>query len=196
LIIAFGETIVLTGATTSTLDLDAARFAAFALAFVGTAAFWWLYFDDFTQTARRRLELSPDPVVVARDAYMYLHVVLVAGVVLSAVGDKLVIADPTDVLPDSEVAIVAGGPALYLLGQVLFRLRMTGLISSERLGGAVACVLAGLVGTVVPGLVLLAFLVCVLVVVIARERMAEERRRARDEPSPLERFEASAAARD
>ena len=53
---------------------------------------------------------------------MYLHVVLVAGVLLSAVGDELVIAHPTEVLPDAEVAVAAAGPAHYLLGQVLVRL--------------------------------------------------------------------------
>jgi low temperature requirement protein LtrA len=83
MIIAFGETIVLTGATTSELDLDVARFAAFTLAFLGTAALWWLYFDDFTRIAKRRLELAPNPIQLARDSYMYLHVILVAGVILS-----------------------------------------------------------------------------------------------------------------
>jgi hypothetical protein len=104
-----------------------------------------------------------------------------------------VIANPTDVLPDAEVAITAAGLALYLLGHVLFRLRMTGLLSWERLGGA-ACVLAGFAGTVVPALVLAALLVGVLVIVIAGERVIEARRRGRGEPSPLEHFEASAAA--
>ena len=195
MIIAFGETIVLTGATTSELELDAARFTAFALAFVGTAALWWLYFDGFPTIAKRRLELAPNGLQLARDAYMYLHVVFVAGVILSAVGDELVIANPTDVLPDAEVAITAAGPALYLLGHVLFRLRMTGSLSWERLGGAAACVLAGFAGTVVPALVLAALLVGVLVVVIASERVIEARRRGRGEPSPLERFEASARGR-
>ncbi len=193
MIIAFGETIVLTGATTSKLDLDAARFTAFALAFFATAAMWWLYFDYVTRIAKRRLELAPNRTQLARDAYTYLHVVMVAGVILSAVGDELVIAHPTDVLPDAEVAVVAAGPALYLLAHVLFRLRMAGSISWKRLGGAVACVLAGVAGTVVPALVLAALLVGILGAVIGVERVAEARRRSRGEPSPLERLEASAA---
>ena len=193
-LIALGETIVLTGATTSQLDLDLARFTAFTLAFLGTAAMWWLYFDDFTRIAKRRLELAPNPVQLARDAYMYLHVVIVAGVILSAVGDDLVIAHPTDDLADAEVAVAAAGPALYLLGHVVFRLRMTGWISWERLGGAVACVLVGLIGTAVPGLALATLLVAVLVVVIAVEGVAATRRRARGAPSPFERLEESAVA--
>ena len=66
--------------------------------------------------------MASNPVQLARDAYMYLHVVLVAGVLLSAVGDELVIAHPTEVPSDAEVAVAAAGPALYLLGQVLVRL--------------------------------------------------------------------------
>jgi low temperature requirement protein LtrA len=88
MIIAFGETIVLTGATTSELELDAARFTAFALAFLGTAALWWLYFDGFPTIAKRRLELAPNGSQLVGDAYMYLHVVFVAGVIHSAVGDS------------------------------------------------------------------------------------------------------------
>ena len=194
ILIALGETIVLTGATTSELDLDVARFAAFMLAFVGTAAMWWLYFDGFRRIARRRLELASNPVQLARDAYMFLHVVLVAGVILSAVGDKYVIAHPTAVLADAEVAVVAAGPALYLLGQVLVRLRLTGWVYWERLAGSVACVLVGVIGTAVPGLALSTLLVVVLIVVITIEQVVGTRRMARGAPSSFEQPEASAVA--
>ena len=99
-IIALGETIVLTGSTTAELDLDTARIVAFGLAFLGTAALWWLYFDYVARIAERRLELAADRTRLARDAFTYLHAAIVAGVVLSAVGDELVIAHPTDVLPE------------------------------------------------------------------------------------------------
>src|SRR5262249_61537758 len=112
----------------------------------------WLYFDAFRRMARQRLELAPTPVQLARDAYIYLHVVLVAGVILSAVGDKYVIAHPTAVLAGAEAAVIAAGPALYLLGQVLVRLRLTGWVYWERLAGAGACVLVGVIGTGGPGL--------------------------------------------
>jgi low temperature requirement protein LtrA len=194
ILIALGETIVLTGATTSELDLDVARFAAFMLAFLGTAALWWLYFDGFRRIARRRLELASNPVQLARDAYMYLHVVLVAGVLLSAVGDEYVIAHPTAVLADAEVAVVAAGPALYLMGQVLVRLRLTGWVYWERLAGSVACVLVGVIGTAVPGLALATLLVVVLIAVIAIEQFVGTRRRARGAPSPFEQPDASAVA--
>jgi low temperature requirement protein LtrA len=116
-------------------------------------------------------------------------------VILTAVGDELVIAHPSDVLPGREVAVVAAGPALYLVAHVLFRLRMAGSVSWRRLGGALTCVVAGGIGTVVPALGIAALLVGVLVTVIGAERIAAARRHSRGEPSPLERLEASAAGR-
>src|SRR3954468_7534462 len=59
-IIALGESIVLTGAAASGVALDAAGIGAFALAFLGAAGLWWLYFDYVARMAQRRLELAPD----------------------------------------------------------------------------------------------------------------------------------------
>ena len=193
-IIALGETIVLTGSTTAGLDLGTARIVAFGLAFLATAALWWLYFDYVARIAERRLELAADRTKLARDAFTYLHVAIVAGVILSAVGDELVIAHPTEVLPGAEVATVVAGPALYLLAHVALRLRMTGTISAKRLTGALACVAVGGVGTFAPALVVAALLVAVLVAVIVAEQLASARRRARGEPSPLERLERARVA--
>ena len=137
--------------------------------------------------AQRRLELAPNRTVLARDGYTYLHVVLIAGIIVWAVGDELVIAHPTDVLPAVEVVVLVSGPAIYLLGHVLFRLRMAGTLSWKRLAGALACVAVGGLGPVAPGLVLSGLLVAVLVGVIvgradgrgstagARRAVAEER---------------------
>jgi low temperature requirement protein LtrA len=108
------------------------------------------------------------------------------------VGDELVIAHPTDELHGPEVAAIAAGPAIYLLAHTLFRLRMTGTISVRRLSGAAACVVVGLVGTMLPALVLGLALVLVLVAVIVSEQIAAAGRRSRGEPTPLERLEASA----
>ena len=126
---------------------------AFALAFLTTAAFWWLYFDYVARIAERRLELAENRTQLARDAYTYLHVVLIAGVIVAAVGDELVIAHPTDELPGPELAAVIAGPALYLLGHVALRLRMTGTVSVKRLAGALACLAVAPVGLVAPALV-------------------------------------------
>jgi low temperature requirement protein LtrA len=191
-IIALGESIVITGITTSEGELDTGALVAFALAFLTTAAFWWLYFDYVARIAERRLELAPNRTQLARDAYTYLHAVLIAGVIVAAVGDELVIAHPTEELAHAELAAVVAGPSLYLLGHVVLRLRMTGTVSVKRLTGAFACLAVAPVGLAAPALVVSALLLAILVAVIAAERVAAARRAARGEPSPLERLEPSA----
>jgi low temperature requirement protein LtrA len=189
-IIALGESIVITGATASGLHLDLARVTAFGLAFLATAAMWWLYFDYVARIAARRLELAEQRTLLARDAYTYLHVVMVAGVIVAAVGDELVIAHPTETLATAAVIAVVAGPAIYLLAHALFRLRMAGTVSVKRLAGAAACLLAGATGGFAPGWVLQALIVAILAAVIVAERAAGRRRAARGELAPLERLEA------
>jgi low temperature requirement protein LtrA len=189
IIIALGETIVITGATTSELDLTTARIFAFGIAFLATAALWWLYFSLVATIAERRLALAENRTVLARDAYTYLHVLIVAGILLSAVGDELVIAHPAEELPDAELAAVVTGPALYLLAHVALRLRMTGSLGGRRFAGALACLAVGAIGTFASALVVAALLLAVLVAVIVGDYVAAARRRARGEPSPLERLE-------
>jgi low temperature requirement protein LtrA len=191
IIIALGETIVITGATTADLELTTARVVAFGLAFLATAALWWLYFNLVAAIAQRRLALAENRTQMARDAYTYLHVVIVAGILLTAVGDELVIAHPTEELPDAEVAAVVCGPALYLLAHVVLRLRITGTISGRRLAGALACLAVGAIGTFASALVVAGLLFAVLVAVIVGDQFAAVRRRGRGEPSPLDRLGAA-----
>ncbi len=87
-LIVLGESIVVTGATASGFDLDLTRGTALAVAFLGTAALWWLYFDYVAIIAQRRLDLSDDRGRLARDAYTYLHIPIIAGVIVAAVGGR------------------------------------------------------------------------------------------------------------
>jgi low temperature requirement protein LtrA len=166
IIIALGESIVITGATTADLPLTTARVAALAVAFLSSAALWWLYFNLAAAIAERRLAETHNRTLLARDAYTYLHVVIVAGILLTAVGDELVIAHPTSKLHDAELAAVVCGPALYLLAHVALKLRLEGSLSPRRLGGALACLAVALPGTVAPALVVGALLFGVLMAVI------------------------------
>jgi low temperature requirement protein LtrA len=190
IIIALGESIVITGATTAQLELDTARMAALGVAFVSTAALWWLYFSYVARIAERRLELADDRTTTARDAYTYLHVLFVAGIIVAAVGDELVIAHPGEELPTAELVAVVAGPVIYLLAHVLFRLRLARSLSWRRLGAAGACVVIGLGGTAMPALAVAALLALVLVVLIAWEDRAARHRRRRGERSPLEQLDA------
>jgi low temperature requirement protein LtrA len=140
-IIALGESIVVTGATASDRSLDAATLVALAVAFAGAAAMWWLYFDRVARHAQARLRKADDPGRLARDAFTYLHLPIVAGIIATAAGDEITIAHPGGDAHAWDVALIVGGPFLYLLGHQLFRLRMTGTISPLRLGGLAALLL-------------------------------------------------------
>jgi low temperature requirement protein LtrA len=87
------------------------------------------------------------------------------------------------------------GPAVYLIGLSLFRLRLAGSLPPKRLLGAAACGVAGVLGAVAPALVVSALVVLALAGVVVAEEEAARRRRARGEPSPLERLEAAAGSR-
>ena len=192
-IIALGESIVLTGAGIAGAELDVPTIAAFATAFLITAALWWLYFTYVVRIAERRLELAPNRTRMARDAYTYLHVVFVAGIIVSAVGDELLIARPSEPLSGPQRAALVAGPAIYLLAHALFRLRLTGTVSVKRVAGAAACLVAGIAAAKADALVVGVLVLTILVAVIAAEQIAAARRSRRGEPSPLERLEATAS---
>jgi len=195
IILALGEFIVLTGATTSESDLTPARIIAFVMAFLASAAIWWLYFTSVARLGEHYLEVSENRTVLARDSYTFLHVVFAAGIILAAVGDELVVAHPTEILPPQEVAAVAAGPAIYLFALTLFGYRLTGTLSKRKLFGTLACVVVGFVGLFLPALVFAGLLILVLVMVIGSNYLVASRSRARGEASPIEQLEAEDAAR-
>jgi low temperature requirement protein LtrA len=192
IIIALGESIVVTGATTSETGLDGHTAVAFGTAFLTTAAMWWLYFTGVARIAELRLRRAANRTSMARDAYTYLHVVLVAAIVLGAVGDELVIAHPDEALDGPEMAAVVGGPALYLLAHTLFRMRVSGTTGWRRPLGAAVCVALGLVLADADALVVALLVLVVLVAVIAGDETAARRRRRLGLPTPLERAAAEA----
>ncbi len=112
LIIALGESILVTGATFGESDFTPAALAAFIVAFLGSVALWWVYFDLSFDAAERAFESSSDPGRLGRFAYTYLHIPMVAGIIVTAVGDELVIAHPFGHATPDIVATVLGGPAL------------------------------------------------------------------------------------
>ncbi len=190
IILALGESIVLTGATTSESDLAPATIAAFIMAFLTSAAIWWLYFTSVVRLGEHYLAVSEDRTTLARDGYTFLHAVFAAGIIMTAVGDELVIAHPTEVLPLQEVTAVAAGPAIYLVALTLFGYRLTGALSKRKLFGTLACVVVGFVGLFSPALVLAGLLIVVLVAVIGSNYLLASRSRARGEASPIEQLEA------
>src|SRR5829696_6747625 len=123
-IIVLGESIVLTGVTATGVGLTSSVVVALGFAFLSSVALWWLYFGEVATSAVRRVANDDAPGRVGRDAYTYLHLPIVAGILLTAVGDELVIGHPDDELGRGGALVALGGPALYLLGLVAFGARV------------------------------------------------------------------------
>lgn len=177
-IIALGESIVITGATTSELELTTPVVSAFVIAFLGSAALWWLYFNHTAEGTFRRLEQAENRTELARDVYTYLHAVLIAGIILVAIGDELVIAHPEEALHTNELVALVAGPVLYLLALGLMRLRATDHVAPGRPLAALAIVLVGVLAQQASALVVSALVLTVLVTLIVAEEISFVRRRA------------------
>jgi low temperature requirement protein LtrA len=182
-IIALGESIVAIGVGAKE-KIDAGIITAAVLGMVLAATLWWTYFDVTAIVAGRRLERAEEGRErneIARDSYSYLHFPMVAGIALMAVGLKLTLAHVGDHLALVPAAALLGGPALYLLSHVAFRLRNIGSVSVRRL--LCACTLLALLpaASSLSALVLLAILTALLVTMILYEvlRYAEMRDRVR-----------------
>jgi low temperature requirement protein LtrA len=140
-IIALGESIVAIGVGAAGLELDAGLLIAAVLGIAVSASLWWAYFDVAAVLAEHRLreargDAQPE---LARDAYAYLHLPLVTGIVLLALGIKKTVEHVDVPLDDVPAVALCGGVALYLAAHVAFGWRTKGTVSWPRLAAALAC---------------------------------------------------------
>jgi low temperature requirement protein LtrA len=139
-IICLGESIVAIGLSANERLLDTDLIAAVALGLLATIGLWWTYFDRFASAAESRLRDHDDPVLAAADGYSYLHLIIVAGIILFAVGMKVTLHELGEPLSDGARLALCGGIAMYLLGNVAFQLRMVGAVGYAKLAGVVGLV--------------------------------------------------------
>jgi low temperature requirement protein LtrA len=165
-IICLGESIVAIGAQTS-VHLSAHILVVFSLCVLATIGLWWTYFDELAAAAEGRLRVHRDPVLAAADAYSYVHLVIVAGIIVFAVGAKLAIAGSSG---PAGLAL-CGGVATYLVGQLAFAWRMFGSLDRQR--AAVAVVLLILCPLDLSGLAAAAVVAGLLVALCAAEARRE-----------------------
>jgi low temperature requirement protein LtrA len=184
-IIALGESIVAIGVgAAGALDLGIGIVAVLGVALA--AALWWVYFDVVALVSARRLgeaEVGRDQNELARDSYSYIHLALVAGVVLVALGMKTAIAHSDDHLHTVPAFALLGGVAIYLLGLVAFRYRHVHTINRRRLGLGVVLLILVPVATAVPAAVALTVANALIWTMIAYEHRSygEGRDRLRQE---------------
>jgi low temperature requirement protein LtrA len=182
-IIALGESIVALGVGATDLELTAGVVTAALLGLVIVADLWWSYFDVVAIAAERRLTevTGAERARLARDSYTYLHLPMVAGIVLFALGLKKTLEDVGDPLTTVPALGLCGGLALYLLAHVAFRLRNVGSLNRQRLVAAALLVVLFPLATEAPALVSLALAAAITVALIAYEsiRFREARGRIR-----------------
>ncbi|WP_213770294.1 low temperature requirement protein A [Bradyrhizobium sp. dw_78] len=138
IIIALGESIVVTGATFAELTWTADNVLAFLSALVGSIAMWWIYFHKGAEAGSERISKSSEPGRLARLAYTYLHMPIVAGIIVAAVADELVLTHPAGHSDSRAVLSAIGGPLLFLIGTILFKLAIRGWLQLSHIVGIVA----------------------------------------------------------
>jgi low temperature requirement protein LtrA len=165
-IIALGESVVVTGATFAELAWSAESLAAFVSVLAGSIAMWWIYFHIGAEAGSEQISRSSEPGRLARLAYTYLHMPIIAGIIVSAVADELVLKHPGGHSDLKTVISAIGGPLLFLFGTVLFKHSFRGFLQLSHGAGIIAlCVLAWFASELSP--LMLSILTTAIMIVVA-----------------------------
>jgi low temperature requirement protein LtrA len=166
IIIALGESVVVTGATFAELAWSAESLAAFVTVLAGSIAMWWIYFHIGAEAGSEQISRSSEPGRLARLAYTYLHMPIIAGIIVSAVADELVLKHPGGHSDPKTVISAIGGPLLFLFGTILFKHSFRGFLQLSHGAGIVAlCVLAWFASELSP--LMLSILTTAIMIVVA-----------------------------
>jgi low temperature requirement protein LtrA len=171
-IIALGESILVMGATTATLAWTPVVIAAFLAAFAGSLAMWWIYFSFMAEAASEAISHAKNPGRVAREAYTYIHLLPIAGVIVTAVADEWTIHHPLGHTDLKTALALVGGPFLFLLGGVLFKRAVFRAWSPAQVAGLLALAVLGAFSLALSPLVLSIATTAVLLGVSVREGLA------------------------
>jgi len=171
-IIALGEAIVDDGVTFAGLSWTPPIVGAFVSAFLSSIAMWWIYFHMGAKAGSELISKSADPGRIARNTYTYLHMPIVAGIVLSAVADTLVLKGPAG-HADLRTALTAiGGPLLFLVGTILFKRDIRGWLQLSHGAGIVALAMLAIFARDLSALMLSVLTTAILVIVAAWESIS------------------------
>jgi low temperature requirement protein LtrA len=174
-IIVLGESLLVTGTSFGEIEASTATVSAFVVDFVGSVALWWIYFERSEEAARRIISSSVDPGRLARSAYTYFHLPMIAGIIVVAASDELVVAHPGE-HGTASVALALGGPALFLVGHALFKWVVFGLLSWSHVVAVAVLVVLVPVGFAIPTLALSGAAALIVVSVAVWETLAYQAR--------------------
>ena len=137
-IIALGESLLVSGETFAELKWNLTAHAALFFTFASSVAMWWTYFVANAEIGARSISTSSDPGRIARSAYSFIHVAIVSGIVLNAVADEFILSHPTGHYNGNAVLAATLGPAIFLVGNLFFNRVISGRIPVSHVAGIVA----------------------------------------------------------
>jgi low temperature requirement protein LtrA len=172
IIIALGESIVVTGATFADLPWTIETVGAFGSSFVGAIAMWWIYFHRGAEAGSEQISKSSEPGRLARLAYTYLHMPIVAGIIISAVADELVLTHPAEHSDLKTVLSGIGGPMLFLIGTILFKHTFRGFLQLSHGAGIVVLAILAWFASALSPLTLSLLTSAIMIVVAAWESIS------------------------
>ncbi|TFB92465.1 MULTISPECIES: low temperature requirement protein A [Cryobacterium] len=174
-IIALGESILVSGFAFVDQDASLPGVLGLLLAFTGGVMMWWLYFDHGERAGSRAIAASAEPGRIARLAYTYVHAIIIAGIVLTSVADKEILAHPDEPMRLSTAVVITGGPFVYLIGLQLFRWIVARQVLASHLAGIALLALAFAAAGLVSPLALAGLCTAVLMLVAAWETIVRLR---------------------
>lgn len=138
--VALGESVLVTGATIAeAAHWNAPMLISFAVAFLGSVAMWWMYFDTSSEAGTHAITHADDPGRIG-SYFHYVHVVIIAGIIVTAVGSELFMAHPDGHIEMKYVAVLIGGPFLYLSGNAIYKRVVYGRLPLSHLAGLAALI--------------------------------------------------------
>lgn len=144
-IICLGEAILVAGRTFSELPFSSLTAVVFLTGFVATVGMWWLYFRFGHERAAHRIEHDETPGSIARQAFTYAHIPILAGIIVHAVSVEFMFSHPHEVGDLGIVASVLGGVGLFLAGNLWFKGATSGRPPLSHIGGLVLLILLAFV---------------------------------------------------
>jgi low temperature requirement protein LtrA len=163
IILALGESILITGANLGELPISIETVAAFVAAFIGSVTLWWIYFDRGAEAGLQVMSATTDPGRLGLSAFTYFHIPMVAGIILAAAADELTLAHPTEPVSAVTACVILGAPLLYLVGNILYKQALWGHVPRSRYVAILSLGVLILLSPVSSALVLLAGVTAVLI---------------------------------
>src|SRR5919107_5173000 len=176
IIIALGESLLVTGTTFGEIEASTSTVLAFVVAFVGSVALWWIYFSRGAEAASEIISSSEDPGRLARSAYTYFHIPMIAGIIAVAAADELTVAHPSDPGTFASISLTLGGAALFVAGNGLFLWAVSGRVLWSRLVAVVALAALAPVGFAASALSLAGAATLIVVLVAISDSLTHRRR--------------------